>query len=389
MSYFQTKNYINDNYTCHYNSVSLDYYLTNKQGVTKVYIDDEIFVELQEKNINYSITKLTSFIKTQCKKTVINPIQEYFDKLETEPKIDQKELVQKLGQCFVLTSEEEHQQFIYHLLKWCARTIKTALDDEYQNKQCLTLTGETNKGKTGFLRLLCPKELREYYSENIPVGGKDERLSLAQNFIIMIDELSGLYTQDLNKLKATFTTAFIKDRLVYDKRTSRVPRICSFAGTTNEVEILADSTGNVRWLVFDIQYINWERFHKIIDIRDIWNVALQIMNKKEHNLTNTELIANEVRNQKYRRLTVEEEIVRVNIKRGIEHFMTATEITEVFAFRNKTKITRVKIGKALQSMNIERKMCSKSKLYKYSFSYTEKFNQVSQEVYSSTLGLQN
>ena len=72
-----------------------------------------------------------------------------------------------------------------------------------------------------------------------------------------------LSKKDINHLKSVMSKDEIKTRLPYDKRASVLKRRCSFVGSTNNEEFLSDETGNVRWICFAINSINWDYSNNI------------------------------------------------------------------------------------------------------------------------------
>jgi predicted P-loop ATPase len=66
---------------------------------------------------------------------------------------------------------------------------------------------------------------------------------------------------ELNQLKAAVTMPSIDERAAYAHFHEHRPHIASFCGTGNTVQFLSDSTGNRRWLPFEIKSIDSPREH--------------------------------------------------------------------------------------------------------------------------------
>ncbi len=56
----------------------------------------------------------------------------------------------------------------------------------------------------------------------------------------------------------------------YGRKQERIVRIANFIGSTNNISLLKESS-NVRWLIFDIQSIDFS--YNKIDINKIWSQA--------------------------------------------------------------------------------------------------------------------
>ena len=371
MSLQIAEEYLSKNYLFKYNEVSLQIEVTNKKDKkTEVLNEDILYIELLRNGIKIGIGTLISLIKTIANDNKYNPITFYFKRIKSK-KVKPKAL-KLFIESLEFSDENEKDVFLTQFIKWLARAYKTAINDDYHNKQCLVFTGGQNIGKTGLVRFLCPKELKEYYAENFPAGDKDAKILLAQNFLINLDELSGLQRKEITELKSIFSKGYIKERLPYDRRTTQISRKCAFLGTTNEVEILEDTTGNVRWLVFNLKSIDWKKINKI-NIEDIWRLAIDIAENNELEMTREELKENEERNKQFRKMTYEEQLINRYIEEGTEELMTTSEILDEFSLWSSQKLNLYVLGRILKSSKANRLMCPKTKLYKYNFNYTNEF----------------
>jgi predicted P-loop ATPase len=141
-------------------------------------------------------------------------------------------------------------------------------------------------------------------------------------------------------------------------------------------EFLADETGSVRWLCFNIKSINW-KYNTDIDINDVWAQAhsLYKSNEFEYALTSDEIKENEIRNHKFQLLTTEDELIpkyfRVPEKEYEGQFMTATDILLYLqAFTGNLKLNKIMIGKALVKNSFKRIKDSKTERYGFLVHHT-------------------
>ncbi len=215
---------------------------------------------------------------------------------------------------------------------------------------------------------MIPKKLNNYIAEDIGTD-KDSRIKMCKNLIINLEELSVIGKTEVNFLKSLISKVFINERLPYERRAENLPRICSFIGSTNMVDFLTDETGSVRWIIFDvIGRINFA-YSKTVDIDKVWAQAyyLAYTDKNfEPELTPQDILDNEVRNERYTSLTIEQEMVLKYFEKSddLEHFNTSTDIlTKLFPLG--LKLSREKIGKALSGYRFKRIKHSQRQVYGY------------------------
>jgi len=285
-----------------------------------------------------------------------NPIEEYFSGLEKWNGTD--DYIDKLAS-YVKVNSIDIERWKTQLKKMFVRSVATGLGITL-NKQALVIVHEKqNSGKTTFLRWLAPPALKNYYAENIELN-KDGRISLGQNFIINIDEMSALSKKDVNELKSILSKAEIKDRLPYGKKPVRIPRRCNFVGSTNRAEFLSDETGNVRWVCFQIHSINWE-YKKDIDINKVWSQSYSLLKQGfKYELNLQEIQENEIANNQFIIRTEEMELIQKYYEPADSDtygakFLSSTEITNELQLRIQIKINTLKVTKALKMLGFERK----------------------------------
>jgi predicted P-loop ATPase len=230
-----------------------------------------------------------------------DPIQSYFDRL---PKWDgQTDYIEQLAN-FVKVAPGDRHWFNLMFKKHLLRTIACSIDLIPFNKHTFVLVSERqNLGKTSFIRYLCPPALKAYYTEDIDFDNKDGLTVLARNIFINLDELRNLSKQDINKVKSFISKDSVKLRLPFDRRDTSMTRKASFFGSTNNAEFLTDETGNVRWLIFEIEGINHDEggqngYHSV-DINMVWSQAYAMLKQGFRcQLTREEIEQSEQRNSR-------------------------------------------------------------------------------------------
>ncbi|KMQ71460.1 VapE domain-containing protein [Chryseobacterium koreense] len=354
--------YIGKKYHLRFNEIALEFEIKTDKGDWTELNLNSLYIELTQAGINIAFNKLEILMRSHLI-TVFNPFENYFQNLE---KWDGENHIQRLTS-FVKTTDTE--SFQIHFEKWLARSVLCALKRGYINKQCFVLYNtKQNSGKTSFLRFLIPPSLEKYYTEDIGVD-KDGLIALCKNFIINIDELSVMSKTDVNILKAFISKNTVNARLPYDRKSSLMYRTSSFCGSTNRSDFLTDETGSVRWIIFEVLEIDFN-YSKEININQVWAQAYHnAFERKDYNpeLTAEDLIENEKRNEKFKQITLEQEILITHFEKSENKndFLTATEIMLAMSNALGVRMNNVKIGKALTALNFERIKHSKKQVYGY------------------------
>ncbi|WP_297986658.1 VapE domain-containing protein [uncultured Chryseobacterium sp.] len=354
--------YIGKKYQLRFNEIALEFEIkTDNDDWTELNLNS-LYIELTQAGINIAFNKLEILMRSHLI-PVFNPFESYFQNLQ---KWDGENHIQRLTS-FVKTTDTE--SFQIHFEKWLTRSVLCALKRGYINKQCFVLYNtKQNSGKTSFLRFLIPPSLEKYYTEDIGVD-KDGLIALCKNFIINIDELSVMSKTDVNILKAFISKNTVNARLPYDRKSSLMFRTSSFCGSTNRSDFLTDETGSVRWIIFEVLEIDFG-YSKEIDINQVWAQAYHnAFERKDYNpeLTAEDLIENEKRNEKFKQVSLEQEILITHFEKSENKndFLTATEIMLAMSNALGVRMNNVKIGKALTALNFERIKHSKKQVYGY------------------------
>jgi predicted P-loop ATPase len=351
--FHQTEDFLKNKYKFRYNKIKMFVEISPLNSFDwKELNENNLYLDLQKHGIKISIGNLQAILKSDfCRD--FNPIQEYFSTL---PKWDGKtDHIANLAK-YILAFDDK--SFAYHFQKWLVRSVFCAMDDAYFNKQALVLVSNQNDGKTSFWNWLSPAPLSEYYTDRITTD-KDGIISLARNFLINIDELASLNKQDTKQLKALFSMKNINIRVPFGRNEAHLLRRCSFVGSTNEQSFLADETGSVRWLCFNIKGINWD-YAKHCNVDFIWAQAYalfqQTTNRNQWDLTKEEIEHNEKRNAKFKQLSVEQELIGKYFEKAIigqgSHF-TSTDIL-VYLRPLGVNLNAVAVGRAMQSLGYEK-----------------------------------
>ncbi len=193
---------------------------------------------------------------------LIHPIRDYIHQLSPW---DGKDRVHELATHLVAepvidgqSPEEAQQDIEWALHKWLVAMVATWMDDKQANHQVFTLIGEQGIYKSTFFRHLLPQPLRGYSWENAhnSFAAKDDKLAIAENCLVEIEEIEAIEGRQMAELKALVTAESINERRPYALFRKLKPRLASFCASGNEQRFLTDQTGNRRWLCFKVSHID-------------------------------------------------------------------------------------------------------------------------------------
>lgn len=288
-----------------------------------------------------------------------DPFKTYFEKLE-EWDESQPDYINQLAD-FVHTDDQKWWKQMFK--KWLVRAVGQATGSIPFNKQCLTLVGKQNDGKTTFLDFLVPDGLKTYAKKGFDFGSKEGKFSLIQNFFINLDELASFDKKELNnEFKSVLSESTVKFRLLFQNIETPFPRRASFVASTNQFEFLTDETGNVRWLPFVVKSIQHDAggpkgYAAMVDIDKVWAQAMTLLNDPTFNcnMTPDEISQQEILNRRFLRTTTEMEVISkyyiASDKNDSEAiFCTASDIEEYLRSKVSLRLYRNQIGKAMQVM---------------------------------------
>ena len=355
--------HIQSNYIIRFNEIGLVYEIAKKSDLRfSILNESSLLISMVNRGINVSPPILKTYLKSDYI-VYYNPMKNYFENL---PKWDKCDYISQYAS---YVNTDNNALFAYHLKKWCVRAVLSVFYTDKINKHCIVLSnGTQHAGKSTYLNYLMPEELQEYFAENIEVD-KDNRIKLCKTFIINLEELEVLGNKDVNSIKALISQTWVNERLPYGDKSTNIPRICSFVGSTNRVEFLNDDTGSVRWIIFDVIGKLDFSYKPHFNINNLWAQAYHLaFNDKDFkpDLTDEDVRVNEARNEAYTIQTIERELVLTHYtpSKDMEDFRTATDVAvELQTLGHRLNIQR--IGGALTKYGFDRVKHSKRQVYGY------------------------
>lgn len=214
----------------------------------------------------------------------------------------------------------------------------------YPVRSVLSLTGGQNTGKTEWFRRLLPSALQPYYAESNLDRGKDDELLMCEKLIVMDDEMGGKSKQDEKKFKELTSKNYFSLRAAYGRYNEDYKRLAILCGTSNDHQLINDSTGNTRILPVEVKKIDHNLYNSI-DKDDLFMELHRCYTSGEvYQLEKTELeILNEV-GRDFESIPFERELIFrfFNLPDKHGEWLTATEMKDIIEVHSKQRILSMK-----------------------------------------------
>ena len=274
------------------------------------------------------------------------------------------------GSCWNLSSQNSHPSsdsgsccnsltFTNCFRKWLVGMVAALLDENVVNNTILVFVGKQGIYKTTFFNNLLPPELQKYFftKTNSDRMTKDDKLSLAEFALICLEEIDSMKSSELNQLKALITTKTISERAAYERFKEGRRHIASFCGTGNNIRFLTDSTGNRRWLPFEIINIDEpkpEKYH----YEGLYSQALALWRSGFRYWFNQDEIAALVSHvANFEVTSTEEELLLSYFRKPLPEeqclYLTCSNIVEKINVFTKKPLSPILVGRALRKHGFE------------------------------------
>lgn len=351
-------NFIKDNYNFKYNVITGKIEDHNKRLNGK-------YIELDDREINTIYLKMSTksskppskeFINSFLESNYIQQYNPFIDFIEKNINcIRSEQLITDLANS-IKTDTLNAFKYIKH---WGCGMIASIFGS--QSPLTLVLAGEKlNTGKTEWFRRLLPPELKLYYAESTLDGGKDDDILMCKKIIIMDDEFGGKSKKDQRHFKGLTSKQDMSIRIPHAKHATEMRRICSLAGTSNELELLNDPYGNRRILPINVISIDHEKYNSIdktalfLAFYDLYKTGFHWKFKSED--------INELNNDSdnFHSTNTESELIdewfEVPKNEYDGEYMTNTTIKDYLETRTKQKIwNTTKLGIELKNLGFQQK----------------------------------
>lgn len=291
---------------------------------------------------------------------VYNPFVSYLEKADQDADNDTNYIHELAQTVRVKGDEAEQQLWEEYLRKWLVAMIAGWVSTDKANHVVLILIGPQGSYKSTWERCLLPPELSQYFSvkTNSSRMTKDDRISLSIKGLICCEELDEMTPAELNQFKSVVTMTYIDERGAYKHYEEHKKRYASFCGNGNSTDFLTDTTGNRRWLPFEIESIQSPLEHPF-PYTGIYAQAYRLY-KSGFNywFTQQEIELLNRHNFNFEAPNAERELVSIYFRKltATEHgeFITAARAMQIIGGNVTQKMSLKKIAQAFIDLGFER-----------------------------------
>jgi predicted P-loop ATPase len=179
-----------------------------------------------------------------------HPFASYFDSLpEWDGKDRVGELARRVSDC---------ELWVSSFGTWMRATAAGWMGLQSENGRAnsvapIIISREQGWGKSTFCRMLMPKELKRYFTENYDLNAPTSaEAKLADFGLINLDEFDKISVKRMAQLKNLMQMSALNIRKAYQRNIKAQHRIASFIGTSNRTDLLTDSTGSRRFVCVEL-----------------------------------------------------------------------------------------------------------------------------------------
>lgn len=166
----------------------------------------------------------------------------------------------RISNCFTVDNLPK-EKFHTYLKKWLGGMISSAFGTH--SVYILVLQGDQNVRKTSFFEGLLPKELSSYCTAYELNDSVDTTIAMSEHWILYDDEYGGKTRKDEKLLKRLSSQQTKKARKAYGHYAETYNRLACIGGTTNEIQIINDPTGNRRIIPIVVNDFDYETYMSI------------------------------------------------------------------------------------------------------------------------------
>lgn len=173
-----------------------------------------------------------------------DPFDDYFRSL---PRWDHRPRIDKFFRRIPVDDEQwyalAHKWFLGMVALWMQKNRRKG------NELMLLLVGEQGTGKSTFARMLMPKQLEQYYTENFSLSDRRKALLMLTRYgLINFDEADRLTDSQQPILKNMLQLPMVDEYKPYASNSTQLTRYASLMGTSNSMSVIADLTGSRRYV---------------------------------------------------------------------------------------------------------------------------------------------
>ena len=235
--------------------------------------------------------------------------------------------------------------------KWLVSLIAAAHGQH--SPLMLILTGEQGTGKTEFFRRLLPPQLSQYYAESKLNSGKDDHILMTQRWLILDDEISGKSKKEEDQMKSLLSAQEFSLRKPYGSGNVTLRRLAVLAGTSNKEQVLADPTGNRRFIPARFISCNFREYNAINKTQLIMAAYALYKQGFKWEVTREDAIRLNEATQHFEQNSMEQELILRHYtagKNGFGEWVTVTDIKVYLEGASGQKLRSVQIGQEMDRL---------------------------------------
>jgi hypothetical protein len=340
--------------------IELSYKAIDDSDINSIFLDSKAIFKESSKDL---VTSIIFSNRVQS----YNPLHEFFESELYEYNNDQWPNIQLLLSSIITDTQDAD----FFILRWLLSVVASA----YGNKSELVLVfcGEKQgTGKTHWFRYLLPKKIRYLYAESKMDAGKDDEILMCGRLIINDDEYGGKSKREEKRMKELTSKEFINVREPYGRVSVDLKRLAVFCGTSNEMQILSDPTGNRRIMPIHILGIDHELYNQC-DKEALWRELFCMFQRgAEYTILKEDIERLNAATEMYKLSTPEDDLISKKLtpgsSTGLGEWMTLTDIQQYLMGDTKFNyLNTQRIGSILTSLGFEkqRRTINKSKVMMY------------------------
>lgn len=274
-----------------------------------------------------------------------NPLHDFIDKNR------HRESSGNIKLLFDSTTCTQQDQLVYFGTKWLVAMI-ASIYGEHSPLMLIFYSEFQNVGKTEFFRRLLPKEIKKYYAESKLDQEKDDKILMTQRLIILDDEMGGKSKKEEKTLKEMLSKQIFTLREPYGKGNVDLIRLALLCGTTNDREIIYDTTGNRRLLPFSITNIDHELYNSI-DKTDLFMELVYLYESGfNYRLSNEDIKKLNECTEEFEATSIECELLLKYFRKG-NSLLTSSDIKVKIEGKTMQKLSLNKLCRELQRSGFE------------------------------------
>ena len=212
-------------------------------------MQNSLAMEARTKGLNVWDKDINRYLKSNYIPTY-DPIEEYLWQLRG--KWDGKDHIGQLARTVPTNNKNWPKWFQTWFLGMVAQWL--GKNRRYGNAIAPLLISKQGYNKSTFCKSLIPPELQWGYNDNLMLSEKKSVLqAMSQFLLINLDEFNQISPKvQEGFLKNLIQLASVKVKRPYGKHVEDFPRLASFIATANVNDILADPTGNRRFIGIEL-----------------------------------------------------------------------------------------------------------------------------------------